>query len=203
MFVRLPASVSPWADPEAQFHYAEICALVWAAAALSAAPVINRPDAFGLVGRCSSSSSVLRRRARHEVGGIEVFASALPEPSGPADEWWIEPQVVRMAMPWTPRDTRVGPFRAGQVRPGFELKSIIVVGNQTFGGAVSHGVLDIAGSSVEICRTLGITFACVTWRCYGREGTPVLVQVSPQPSLTDIGDLWNDVVSDLLTELAQ
>ena len=203
MFVRLPASLSPWADREAQFHYAEICSLVWAAAALSASQVINRPDAFGLAGRCSSSSTVLRRRARHEIGGTEVFASALPEPSGPSDEWWVEPQVARMAMPWTSRDARSGPFRAGQVRPGFELRAVIVVGDQAFSGAVSGGVFDIAGSSVEICRTLDITFARVTWRCYAHEETPVLVQVNPQPSLADIGDLWSDVVSHLLSELGR
>lgn len=199
LLLRLPAAVGAWASPEAQFHHAEICSVVWAAAALTAAPVINRPDTYGFLSRATSCATVLRRRTGQRTGGVEIYSNALPAPPVPETEWWAEPYNSRSPAPWTPQDLRKGPFRAGHVRPGFVLHTVVVAAGVAFDETSPTDVLD---ASVRVCRELGLKFALVTWRHYRNTGETILVRVSPQPTLDQVGPYFNAVADRLLVELA-
>jgi hypothetical protein len=201
IFLRLPKS-NPWANSEMQFHFAERCSLVWAAASLNILPVVNRPDSFGLSSRCSVSTTINSSRAKLDSHSLEVFASHSPAPIGPDNEWLLEQQTDRSVFAWSKEYSGVGPFRAGRVRDGFNLCSVIVVGEKVFGDP-SRLNLDIPKISTEICRALGINFASITWRCYSCDGTVELARVNPHPNVGEIGRLWNDVATQLTALLSQ
>jgi hypothetical protein len=202
IFLRLPRAPSPWHDGETQFHASERCSLVWAAAALTEAPVVNRPDRAGLSCRCTPSASVLRRRAGSESNTPETFASHAPDPVGPPDEWWVERQGDHVSAPWSRRGAAGGPFRAGRVRPGFQMAVATVVGRRTF--VTTPTALDAAirRRSVLACRRLGLTFAAAVWRWYPDERLAELVRVNPHPGMHDIGEHWPATAKALLSELA-
>ena len=71
IFLRPPPAPSVWLDRESQFHHAEIVSLVWAAAALTQAPVINRPGVLGFAGRADALAAVTRRRAGVHAATLE------------------------------------------------------------------------------------------------------------------------------------
>jgi hypothetical protein len=201
MLLRLPWAPNPWADSERQFHRAEICSLVWAAAALNAAPVINRPDAFGFTSRSSLTASVAYWRAEHGHREAETFASHVPEPAGPADQWWVERQTDRLTMPWKNWGSGRGPYRAGRVIPESTLATVATVAGEAFMDESPHPEADIAARSVRITRALGLVFAVVTWRLSHEDGAAEFVRINPHPSLREIGGMWRPVVGHLLQEL--
>jgi hypothetical protein len=200
IFLRLPSAPSPWDDDEARFHRSERWSLVWAAGALSQAPVVNRPDSFGLSARAALSTTVVRSRAGLARYGPETFSSHPPDPQGPPEEWWLERQSDRVTLPWTERGASRGPFRAARVRPDFDLLQVPVVGSRAFGSIPSPG---IAGASPEICRALGLTFALVMWRWYPAEGLAEFARVNPHPHLGDLAHSWDPVAAELLLELSR
>jgi hypothetical protein len=207
IFLRLPRAARPWADGEVNFHRAERCSLVWAAAALTNAPVINRPNALGLAAGWSSSTTVACRRADIKADSREIFASQPPEPASavfPAvdeSEWWFEDQQTGRILSYSERGAARGPIRAGRLRPGFELRVVTVVGARAF---ECQGVpASILERSMGAAMGLGLGFASVTWRWYASTASGELARVSPHPILHDVGDRWDDVASALLSELAQ
>jgi hypothetical protein len=203
LFVRLPFAVGLWEDTEAQFHRSERWSLIWAAGALTQAPVINRPDPVGLSARSATSTSILRSRSEIGLGGPEVYASHAPNPCGPAEEWWLEDQSNRATFAWAERGARRGPYRAGRVRPGFELLVMVAVGDHVFGQAPPEAWPSVGDSSLRICRALGVSFASVMWRWYPGEGVAEFARFNPHPTLNEIGDCWDDVASQLLKELGR
>jgi hypothetical protein len=200
IFLRLPFAAPPYSDDEAQFHRAEICSLVWAAAALTTAPVINRPNSYGFSGRCALSTGVLAARAGLEWRGVEVFAGQAPDPIGPADEWWLERADDRSTLPWTERGALRGPFRASRVRSGFELVVVTVVGAAPFGEHPSVQV-GLGARSVEVCKSLDVGFATVMWRWYPQGAEAEFAGVNPHPRLEEIGGSWPLVADQLVAEL--
>lgn len=202
IFLRLPHAANLWADAESQFHRAEMCSLVWGAAALSEAAVVNRPNAFGFAGRCALSTSVVRRRAGLGLDGTEVFASSAPAPVGPDEEWWLEQQADRATLRWEDRHMGRAPYRAARVRPGFDLCILTVVGGATFGEAPPARP-DISASSAEMCAALGVTFATVTWRWYADRGVAEFARVNPHPTVSEVGESWDGVAAQLLSELSR
>jgi hypothetical protein len=203
MFLRLPLAASPWEDGENQFHRAEIHSLVWAAAALNDAPVVNRPDSFGFSSRYALSTSVIRQRSGFGPNGPEVFSSDPPNPLGPVDEWWVELQSDRSTFPWTPEDMGKGPYRAGRVRPGFRLLVVPVVGRDGIGDAIEGSKTELLMTSARICNSLGLAFATVSWRWYAEDGTTEFARLNPHPTLEEIGDAWGNVAAQLLMELSR
>jgi hypothetical protein len=203
VLLRLPTPNSPWMDDESQFHRAEKCSFVWAATALSEACVINRPNAYGFSGRCALSTAVTKFRAGLSVAVPETFASHMPDPIGPADEWWLEQQADRRIISWQEGAASSGPFRAARVRAGFILKTFIVVGERSFVEMQSNSDNDLATSSVKICRALGIAFAAVTWRWHSNECLAELGRVNPHPTVQDVGECWEEVAKQILLELSK
>ena len=202
MLLRLPSS-NPWADDESQFHRAERCSLVWAAAALSSSPAINRPDAFGFSSQFALSTAVVKSRAGLRVDAPESYSSEVPEPLGPSSEWWLERQEDRRTIAWSMREDAAGPFRAARVRPGFVLRTYTVVGDRSFVDIPGTSDVEIGQSSIELCKGLGVAFATVTWRWYASEQTAEFARLNPHPTIGDVGAAWAGVAPKLLSELLQ
>jgi hypothetical protein len=199
MLLRPSRTPGPWEDGETLFHRGEMVSAVWAAAALTAAPVVNRPGPQGLVGHCAATVSASRARANIPPEP-ETFTSHRPEPDGPPAEWWVEPQRFGRQMPWTVEASRAGgPYRAARVTPGFELSRAVVVGDETF-GAEPGSALDVR--SRQASAALGLAFATVTWRTY-RTAEPVFVAINPFPVLEELDGYEDIVIAALLRILRQ
>jgi hypothetical protein len=198
IFLRPPRAASPWLDGEAQFHHAERCGLVWAAAALTPAPVVNRPGPHGFVGLFSPSGAVLRARAGVAANGEEVYSCRLPVQASSAG-WWVESQRDRSAAPLGAHDAD-GPFRSGPVPSGVSVAMTAVVGARAW--PVTGRTRRLLSASVDVCRRLGLGFGTVTWRL-AEQGAPFLVRVNPRPALLEVGDAWPSVASALLEDLGR
>jgi hypothetical protein len=201
LLLRLPLAPPAWATGETHFHRAEICSLVWGAAALTPAPVVNRPDGFGFAGRSAWSINVVRSRAGIALLEPEVVASHAPQPLGPDDEWWLERQADGAVFPWAKRRASGGPYRASRIRPDFTLHNIIVAGGQAWGDLPANITTDLRAKSVQICAALNITFATVTWRWHAADNTGVFARLNPYPTLAEIDSFWMEVGDQLLLEL--
>jgi hypothetical protein len=204
IFLRPPAPRPPFSTGSARFHSAEIHGLVWAAAALSDAVVINRPGRHGFGGRASGSAAVLRRRAGLPEQGQEIFAShaslvtAVPNEAG----WWLERRRSRTAAPPADVSADSGPYRGGRIPTGSEAFVACVVGTQVYITPETGHALEerIRHDSVRVAGELGLTFATLAWRRTA-SADPCLGRVNPWPSLAELGQHWASVRSALVGEL--
>jgi hypothetical protein len=190
----------PRADPrdeQARFHADELAATLWAAGALSPAPVVNRPGPNGWAGGLSASAAVTERRAGVDEGRAETFATAPPGDGG----WWVEDAGTRRVAV-SPDAPGPGPFR---MRPaaaweGYEL--VAVVGDRAWRStALDLGGLRLEPRSVAACRALGLQFAAVTWGIEPRAAGAAVARIDAFPTAEQLRPCWPDVARALLALL--
>jgi hypothetical protein len=174
IFLRPPLGTNRWLTRERQFHQAEIFSLVWAAAALTAAPVVNRPDAHGLGSRSRASAAVLRWRAGITPNRPEVASN--------------DPARVEDA----PR----GPLER-------TIVSVTVAGGRGFMAGEFAVDRRMPKRAQDVCAALGVAFATVTWRLSDDQSDMELARVNQCPVLAEIGDAWPCVAAALLEELTE
>ena len=192
MILRLPAPPVLRTGVDAEFQFNECLAQLWAVAALSPAPVINRPSAHSLGGQVSYSAALTAMRAGAHDGSAEVFASTYPEPGRPeGDRWWVQDTGTLTTSPWPERPVGEGPYRGrwSDSDPAFEI--VVVLEERAWRcttADLEH--LDLEGRSLAVSARLGLTLAAVTWRVTADAEDALLVNVEPYPGLEELRMVW-------------
>ncbi|MET8155851.1 hypothetical protein ABZT47_05720 [Sphaerisporangium sp. NPDC005289] len=199
LVLRLPPPPPLRVSFDAEFQYGECLAQLWAVAALTPAPVINRPTPQGLGSRVSVSAALTELRAGVSGGSVEVFAGAPPAPAPtppPAGEdaeatWWVRDEGTGATAPWTDAMTAEGPFRArwSDADPVFE--GVVVLGGNAWRCTTADlDDLDLTERSIGIVARLGLDLAAVTWRLAPDLASARLVNVEPFPALEQLRMVW-------------
>jgi hypothetical protein len=192
-----------WTQPpdgtDEAFLRHEEYATLWAAAALSAAPVINRPTATGTVGRLTWGSIAALLDLR-EPGTEEIHSSG-PEVLRDSDECLWGEDATYVSAPISALRPGV-PLRARRLNPAALYEIITIVGARAFPATKDprSAELNLAGHSLKLAAKLGIHFATVTWALDDNTATPVRVNASPDDS--DIRYAWQEVAEALCEDLA-
>jgi hypothetical protein len=192
MFLRVPELGGPAATFDARFQYQECLAQLWAAAALTDAPVVNRPTLRGLGGAVTSSAALTEQRAGAPAGSVEVFASSFPDPAEQAgDRWWVRDQVTGHTAAWPGRPGGDGPYRArwSAADPAFE--AVVVLGADAWRcttAEIDH--LGLPERSVELASRLGLALAAVVWRVDDDGAGAALVEIDPFPGVELLRMAW-------------
>ena len=203
MFLRLPAPPLQRISFDAEFQLNECLAHLWAVAALTPAPVINRPEPGGLGTRVSASAALTELRAGLPGGSPEIFSS-LPcgPPGAPADgqgtEWWVQDLDSWTTRPWPelsdplgPSADGCGPYRARWSDPEPLFESVVVLGDHAWRSSpVDLDHLGLQERSTEIVGRLGLQLSAVVWRL-----SPDLAQawpavVEPFPDVEQLRMVW-------------
>lgn len=198
LFLRPPLE-RPAEDEDAAFLQAERQAHLWAAAALSRFPVVNRPTPAGLWGRATYSGAVTERRAglvsrRNEVFCTDAFLRPWPGA-------WAAARPDGVVLPWPA--TQTGPFRARPIDAGEEYEAVIVAGDLAWHRTDTPlWDLELDARSVAAARNLELTFAVVWWAIPPAADSSALVRVVPAPSFADVAPRWPLVGETLLSLLS-
>jgi hypothetical protein len=204
LFLRLPAPPSPRPSFDAEFHYHECLAQLWAAAALMRSPVINRPTVQSLGSRVSYSAALTEFRAAEPVGYVEVFSSSFPDPVGEGGEqWWVQDSGTMTTAAWPQQPQGKGPFRArwSAADPVFEL--VVVLDDHAWRCTTAElGHLRLRERSIALAAELGLTLAALTWRIEPDGAVGYLVHVEPFPGLEILRMVWFGLGPQLLAMLS-
>ncbi|ANP50931.1 hypothetical protein J2Z21_005134 [Streptomyces griseochromogenes] len=203
MFLRLPAPPLLRTGFDAEFHLNECLAHLWAVAALTPAPVINRPEPGGLGTRVSASAALTELRAGLADGSPEIFSA---EPSGPPGEppggqgtqWWIQDLGSWTTRPWpelpdplVPSADCRGPYRARWSDPEPLFESVVVLGGQAWRSSpVDLDGLGLEERSTEIGARLGLQLSAVVWRLSPDLTRAWPVVVEPFPDAEQLRMVW-------------
>lgn len=203
MFLRLPAPPLRRISFDAEFHLSECLAHLWAVAALTPAPVINRPEPGGLGTRVSASAALTEVRAGLTGGSPEVFSSRPYGPHGePAHgrgtQWWVQDLDSWTTRPWPELpDTVVastdgsGPCRARWSDPEPLFESVVVLGDQAWRSSpVDLDHLGLKERSTQIVARLGLQLSSVVWRLSPDLTQAWLVVVEPFPDVEQLRMVW-------------
>jgi hypothetical protein len=205
LFLRLPPPPTPRVSFDAEFQYNECAAQLWAVAALTSAPVVNRPVSFPSAGLTSPSAALTERRAGEGGGGIEILTSRYPVPGPPqGDRLWVEDAGTLRTAPWPERPTGTGPYRArwSDADPVFEI--VVVLGEHAWRcTTVDIDHLDLEDRSVAVAAALELTLAAVVWRITPDAAEARLVNVEPFPGLEQLRMVWLGLGPRLLEVLTR
>ncbi|MFJ3308842.1 hypothetical protein ACIPSA_38510 [Streptomyces sp. NPDC086549] len=176
---------------DAEFQLGECLAHLWAVAALTPAPVINRPSATLVAGRTSRSAAVTERRAG-EDGGSEVFSFDYPRPGSPeGDTFWVEDLGTLRARPWPRRPPGTGPYRARWSDADPATETVVVLGDRAWCcTTVDLGHLALESRSVAAAAALDLCLAALVWRVTDGAAEARLVHVEPFPALEQLRMVW-------------
>jgi hypothetical protein len=192
VFLRLPPPPARRVSFDAEFQYNECLAQLWAACALMAAPVINRPAMQTVAGRTSPSAALTELRAGEAPCGVEVFSSRYPEPADPhGEQFWVEDQGTLRSSPWPERPEGTGPYRArwSDAVPAFEI--VIVLCERAWRcTTVDIDHLGLEQRSVAVANALDLSLAAVVWRVTAGASEARLVNVDPFPGLEQLRMVW-------------
>ncbi|OHV31232.1 MULTISPECIES: hypothetical protein [Pseudofrankia] len=192
MFLRVPELADAAASFDARFQYQECVAQLWAAAALTDAPVVNRPTSRAFGGALSESAALTERRAGEPAGSVEVFAATFPDPAEQVDEsWWVRDAVTGHTAVWPGRPSGGGPYRArwSAADPAFEV--VVVLGADAWRCTTAEiDDLELTARSVALAGRLGLTLAVVVWRVDADGGRARLVEVDPFPGVQLLRMVW-------------
>jgi hypothetical protein len=202
MFVR----ASAWAhtrtarDGDEHFLWAEAYATFWAAAALSRAPVINRPTPSGPAGQFTSTA-IAAALGMSGVPGPEVHASGPEMITDPTAETWGE-NVHLQSGPVALLPQKV-PLRARKVNQDSLYEIVTVVGLRAFPATMDPRTMELrlVSRSVLIARKLKLDFATITWSIDPAGATAIRVHATPQEA--EIQYTWNETANALCEELTQ
>ncbi|MGR4880403.1 hypothetical protein ACIPUC_13320 [Streptomyces sp. LARHCF249] len=213
MMLRLPAPPLLRISFDAEFQLNECLAQLWAAAALTAAPVINRPAPGGLGTGVSASGVLTELRAGLPVGSVEVFSSRPPEPEGPAEaageagagegtQWWVQDLASWTTRPWPERPAGSGPYRARWSDPDPLFENVVVLGDHAWPcSAVELDGLRLEERSTGIVARLGLELASVVWRISPDLHCAKPVVVEPFPDVEQLRMVWLGLGPQLLKVL--
>ncbi len=203
LFLRLPAPPLLRLSFDAEFQLNECLAQLWAVAALTPAPVINRPAPGGLGGLVSPSAALTELRAGQPGGSLEIFSARPVRPSAPpadddGDTWWVQDLDTWRAHPWpdpvdgpAPAPGAVGPFRSRWSDPDPVFESVVVLGDQAWRSSpVDLDGLDLERRSVEIVARLRLDLAAVVWRVSSDLDRAWPVVVEPFPDAEQLRMVW-------------
>ncbi|MEU9145016.1 hypothetical protein [Streptomyces sp. NPDC048349] len=202
MMLRLPAPPLLRISFDAEFQLNECLAHLWAVAALTSAPVINRPAPGGLGTSVSASAALTELRAGLPVGSVEVFSTRPPEPEGAVDaagesgggegsQWWVQDLASWTTAPWPQRPPGSGPYRARWSDPDPLFESVVVLGDHAWPcSAVELDGLRLEERSTEIVAQLGLQLASVVWRISPDLDRARPVVVEPFPDVEQLRMVW-------------
>jgi hypothetical protein len=203
MFVRASAW---WHEPRSEssderFLRAEAYATFWAAAALSPAPVINRPGRDGSVGRMTSGALAALSGSPPGASRPESYVSG-PEVLGDAAEaMWGEDLEFRVAP--VAQFRRGTPLRARELNPGALYEIVTVVGERGFSATQDPRSVELhlEERSAAITRRAAVHFATITWAVDDTGATPVRLNSAPEEF--ELRYHWNDVADTLCEDLTR
>ncbi|GGY01123.1 hypothetical protein [Streptomyces hiroshimensis] len=195
MMLRLPAPPLRRISFDAEFHLHECLAHLWAVAALTTAPVINRPAPGGLGTRVSPSAVLTELRAGLTAGSVEVFSSLPPGPGPTAAEegtqWWVQDLASWTTRPWPERPGGLGPYRARWSDPDPLFENVVVLGDHAWPcSAVELDGLRLAQRSTGIVARLGLELAAVVWRISPDLARAQPVLIEPFPDVEQLRMVW-------------
>ncbi len=213
LFLRLPSPPPLRTGFDAEFQFNECLAQLWAAAALTSAPVINRPSPQALGSRVSHSAALTGLRAGLDGGAVEIFSSRPSEPPEPpeppslsasgGDQWWVQDASTHLTSPWPlPPGDRTGPFRArwSDADPVFE--AVVVLAGQAWRCTTADlDHLRLEERSDAVASSLDVTLAAVIWRLAPDLSSAWLVNVEPYPALEQLRMVWLGLGPQLLKVL--
>ena len=210
MFVRHSAwwRSSVPSTPDERFVVGENYSAVWAASALSPAPVINRPGSGGWLNHLTAGTirpllAATPPEVSHAVAGkpVEVHAS------GPAQVRlelagrlaWAK-NVDRRSGPVGDLAARV-PLRARPIDEYAMYELITVVGGRAFSATTDKRTdeLGLAERSVELARLAGLHFVTVTWSVDEQGAEPVRLDADARDS--DLRYTWDEVENAICEDL--
>ncbi|MFI9244682.1 hypothetical protein ACIGXF_19290 [Streptomyces sp. NPDC053086] len=187
----LPAPPERRTGFDAEFHLGECFAQLWAVAALTPAPVINRPAGTLVAGRTSRSAAVTARRAG-EHGNGELFSRAYPRPGSPEGEaFWVEDLGTLRARRWPERPPGTGPYRSRWTDTNPATETVVVLGDRAWRCTTADlDHLDLEARSVAAATALCLDLAALVWRVTDGTATARLVHVEPFPALEQLRMVW-------------
>ena len=200
MFVRASAweHMRTTRDADELFLRAETYATFWAAAALSSAPVINRPSPSGPAGQFTLTA-IAAALGIAAVRGPEVHASGPEMINDPTDETWGENVHFQSGpVALLPREV---PLRARKVDQSALYEIVTVVGSRAFPATLDPRTeeLGLTSQSVSIVQKLKLHFATVTWSI-GQEGA-MPVRLNANPEEAEIHYAYDETLSALCEDL--
>ncbi|MEV8462055.1 MULTISPECIES: hypothetical protein [Streptomyces] len=195
LMLRLPAPPLRRVSFDAEFQLTECLAHLWAVAALTPAPVINRPAPGGPGTRVSPSAVLTDLRAGLPGDAVEVFSALPPAPAPPArdegTQWWVQDYSTWTTRPWPEPPAGPGPYRARWSDPDPLLENVVVLGDRAWPcSAVELDGLRLAEHSTDMVARLGLDLASVVWRISPdlTEARPVVVE--PFPDIEQLRAVW-------------
>ncbi|MGE7386520.1 hypothetical protein ACQKM2_13690 [Streptomyces sp. NPDC004126] len=202
MVLRLPAPPLLRISFDAEFQLNECLAHLWAVAALTPAPVINRPAPGALGSSVSASAALTELRAGLPAGSVEVFSSRPPEPDGPpaaggagehgdGAQWWVQDLGSWTTRPWPEQPAGTGPYRARWSDPEPLFENVVVLGDHAWPcSAVELDGLRLEERSSEVVARLGLLLASVVWRISPDLTSAQPVLVEPFPDVEQLRMVW-------------
>lgn len=202
LFLRMPSQPVLRTSFDASFQYGECLATLWAAAALSKSPVINRAGVNGLLGRASYSSALTELRAGVTGGATEVFSRDVPSPPEPGkQQWYIQDTITYRTTAWPTIPEGTGPYRARWADPDPAYEVVVVLGHQAWRCTIvplDH--LELQQKSIFVIQKLGLNFGAVTWSISPDLKCATLVRVNPFPSMGEVQFVWLGLGPALMKE---
>lgn len=178
-------------DSDMSFMIGERLAVLWAAAFLSRAQVINRPSTNAIPGRAcfevavdfsrstlvSNASCPVRTSYSSTPAQLPSRVLAVKE-LATGNTWQGDPPEAATASAVAARDTLGSRW----------YERVIVVGKATWCHAPRlTGSLDVPKESIRLCSDLGLDFATVTWEVEPLLSQFLLARVDPYPSASHLG----------------
>lgn len=197
LLLRPVREIKTASSEEERFCWSEQFASVWAAASLSASPVVNRPNEWGWGCRAAFSAALTEQRLTGEVLCPEAFwYKSLPDKvtemlHQDLSTWQIvdNPQEVLFVR------SRLFPKCQG-------WDQVIVVDEEGFRvTAVELSLWDLEGNSIRVVKELGLLFATVSWGIPMDGTKPVLARINPFPTLPECAPVLREVFVALLRML--
>jgi hypothetical protein len=204
MLVRVPPPPVLRSSFEESFAHVECLAALWAAAALSGAPVLNRPGPNGMAGRWSFSGHLNERRAAKFAPQQEVFADELPSPphsAEPGKAWYVQDALTFQTWRW-PEVPGNGPYRArwGPEKPAYEFV-VVLQGDAWRCTLYDLDKLELEINSIDLVRALGLDFGVVSWSIAADLSSAVAVRVDAYPIMDQVQYVWPALGPKLLEVL--
>jgi hypothetical protein len=185
-------------DPDVRFLYGECLATLWAAAALTEAPVLGRPGVMGFGGACATSAVVTELRGGVFHGREEVFLNgAVRHQTGP--EWWFQDQSSMAVASAGQNAAYPGPQRGRPLQRDEEYELVVVLGEQVWRRTtIDIPGVDLIETSRALARRLKLDFSLVVWAISSDRKLLGLARITPWPALEDISFAWDAVIAAII-----
>jgi hypothetical protein len=198
IFLRPIKGIGAEVEEEARFCWSESFAALWAAAALTKNPVVNRPNEWGLASRGSQSAIITERRAGLTHHGFESFWHGL-QPEG-ADSM-LHQDLIDWRMGIQPENSSFVRSRQMPRCRGWE-QVVVAVGQGFRTSTAEIGDRDLIPESIRLAAALHHQFATLTWGIPEDDAPPLLARINPFPTVYECAPVWTSVSHALLEYLS-